>query len=76
MLAYAVQLGMEEVQASIQQMQSLTKEIQEMIKDLKNIQKARDVAAGILVLEAAILEKNREIIGRHLTEPLDWWKSE
>ncbi|GAB2485019.1 MAG: hypothetical protein EP311_05345 [Cytophagales bacterium] len=76
MLAFAAQLVMDEAQTSIQQIQGLTKEIQDTIKDLKNIQKAMDVAAGILVLGAAILEKNPEKIGSNLRGLLELWKSD
>ncbi|GMQ27482.1 hypothetical protein [Algoriphagus confluentis] len=76
MLAMAPQLVMEEAQTSLDQIQGLTKEIQDTIKNLKTIQKAIDVAAGILVLGAAILDRNPAEISQNLSGLISLWKSD
>lgn len=74
-LAFATTLIMDEVVDSLGKINAITHEIKDSIKDLKNIQKGLNVAAGILILGVAILNRDTQGIGTSLKDVLELWKA-
>lgn len=74
-LAFSTTLVMEEVMDSLGKINAITGEIKGTIKDLKNIQKGLNVAAGILILGVAILNRDTQGIGTSLKGLVEVWKA-
>lgn len=74
-LAYATTLVMDEVADSLGKINSITEEIKGTIKDLKNIQKGLNVAAAILILGVAIINRDPKGIGNSLKDVYETWKA-
>jgi hypothetical protein len=74
-LAFTTTLIMDEVADSLGKINTITEEIKGTIKDLKNIQKGLNVAAGILILGVAILNRDTQGIGTSLKDVIDVWRA-
>lgn len=74
-LALSTTLVMNEVAASLQKIQEVTDEIHGTIKRLKNIQKGLNIAAAVLVLGVAIIEKDPGKIGESIKGMVGAWGS-
>lgn len=74
-LAFSTTLVMDEVADSLGQINILADEIRGTIKTLRDIQKGLDVAAGILVLGAAILRRDTMGIGNSIKAVMEAWKA-
>jgi hypothetical protein len=73
-LAYSTTLVMDEVADSLAKISSVSKEIRDTIKNLESIQKGLDTAAAILVLGAAILNRDPMGIGNSIKDLFVVWK--
>ncbi len=74
-LAYSTTLVMDEVADSLGKINTITKDIKGTIKTLKDIQKGLNVAAGILVLGVAILNRDTMGIGNSIKDVFTTWKA-
>lgn len=74
-LAFYTTIVMDEIQDSLEKINTITGEIKATIKDLKNIQKGLNVAASILILGAAIINRDTQGIGTSLKELIEVWKA-
>ncbi|PZX55365.1 hypothetical protein LV84_02503 [Algoriphagus ratkowskyi] len=74
-LALSTTLIMDEVVDSLGKINTITQEIKDSIKDLKNIQKGLNVATGILILGAMIINRDPQGIGSSLKDLFELWKA-
>ncbi|MEP2347760.1 MAG: hypothetical protein ABJH96_08215 [Algoriphagus sp.] len=74
-LAYATKLIMDEVATSLVQINTISQEIKGSIKTLKNIQKGLNVAAVILILGVAIVNRKPDEISSSLKDLVDTWNT-
>jgi len=72
-LALATSLIMNEVAESLDTIHQVTSDIKGTIKNLKNIQKGLNIAAAILVLGIAVLEKDPGKIGESIKGMVGAW---
>ena len=74
-MAFSTTLIMDEVNASLAKINSIATEIQGTIKKLSNIQKGLNVAAAILLLGVAIVNRDTKGIGNSIKGVYDTWKA-
>ena len=74
-LALATTLIMDEVADSLAQINTITEDIKGTIKSLTNIQKGLNVAAAILVLGVAILNRDPRGIGKSIKDVVETWRA-
>jgi len=74
-LAYATTLIMDEVVDSLDKINTITTEINDTIKTLNNIQKGLNVAAAVLILGVAIMNRDTQGIGNSIKEVYETWKA-
>lgn len=74
-LTYATTLVMDEVIDSLEKINTITSEIHGTIMTLTNIQKGLNVAAAILILGVAILNRDPSEIGNSIKDVLETWKA-
>jgi|GEM_PF-546238 hypothetical protein len=74
-LAFATTLVMDEVVDSLQKINTITKEINDTIRTLTNIQKGLNVAAAVLILGVAIMNRDTNGIGSSIKDIYETWKS-
>ena len=68
-------LVLDDVQASLEKIDGVTAEIKATYKQLQDVQKVINVAASVVTLGAAIINKNPQSIAEALDGLLDTWKS-
>lgn len=73
-LAYSTTLVMDEVAESLAKISAVTAEIRDTIKKLETIQKGLDTASAILILGAAILNRDPMGIGNSIKDLFTVWK--
>ncbi len=73
-LAYSTTLIMDEVVDSLEKINTITTEINDTIKTLNNIQKGLNVAAAVLILGVAIMNRDTKGIGNSIKEVYETWK--
>jgi hypothetical protein len=74
-LAYATTLVMDEVIDSLDKINTITTEINDTIKTLNNIQKGLNVAAAVLILGVAIMNRDTKGIGNSIKDVYETWKA-
>jgi hypothetical protein len=74
-LAFSTTLIMDEAVDSLAKINSIASEIQGTIKKLSNIQKGLNVAAAILILGVAIVNRDTKGIGDSIKGVYDTWKA-
>jgi hypothetical protein len=73
-LAFATTLVMDEVVDSLEKINTITTEINGTIRTLNNIQKGLNVAAAVLVLGVAIINRDTKGIGNSIKGIYETWK--
>ncbi|MFT4856537.1 MAG: hypothetical protein ACI9UV_001121 [Algoriphagus sp.] len=74
LLAYSTTLVMEEVVDSLEKINTITTEIKDTIKTLDNIQKGLNIAAAVLILGVAIINRDTKVIGNSIKDVYETWK--
>jgi hypothetical protein len=74
-LALATTLVMDEIVDSLGKITTITEEIKGTIKTLGNIQKGLNVAAAILILGVAIVNRDTEGIGNYIKDVYETWNA-
>jgi hypothetical protein len=72
-LAYATTLVMDEVVPSLEKINTITSEIHGTINTLTNIQKGLNVAAAVLILGVAILNRDLKEITNSINDVFETW---
>jgi hypothetical protein len=73
-LALATTLVMDDVVDSLEKINTITTEISGTIKTLNNIQKGLNVAAAVLILGVAIMNRDPKGIGNSIKDVYETWK--
>jgi hypothetical protein len=73
-LALATTLVMDDVVDSLEKINTITTEISGTIKTLNNIQKGLNVAAAVLILGVAIMNRDSKGIGNSIKDVYETWK--
>lgn len=74
-LAYSITLVMDEVADSLGRINTITGEIKGTMKTLRDIQKGLNVAATILILGVAILNRDTVGIGNSIKTMVETWRA-
>lgn len=74
-LALATTLVMDEIVDSLGKITRITEEIKGTIKTLGNIQKGLNVAAALLILGVAIVNRDTEGIGNSIKDVYETWNA-